>query len=154
MIKDWLAQKIGLPGLNDRLDLLERELAEHRATIAIQNERVRVAETLAITATRALERMDRQMRGLTRVTRSGAARLKTLRDAQTSDKDAQTIEKIVIIKGLEQEIGRFKAALEVLECRLDNDTEQAKRGIAGLFARIEATRAYGRSSTPEDPPAH
>jgi hypothetical protein len=147
MIKEWLARKIGLPDLGERVAVLERALGEQSALIAVQGDRAAVAEAHALAASTALERMGRQVRFVTRATRVGAARLKGLLATDHNDQSAR-------VEALDKEIGRLKAALAVLESRLDAEAEQAQRGMTGLLQRIEATRPrrdFNRTRAGEPP---
>lgn len=142
MIAAWLARKMDLAPLADRVATLERDYAERNAKVAALMGRVATAEASAadaasnakasaIAATSALAQMDRQVRVLTRAVRIGVARQKMLLAADNTGGTAS-------VETLETDIARLKAALVVAESRIEAEAEQARRAMTGLFQRIEA----------------
>jgi hypothetical protein len=137
MIQSWLVRKAGVAPLIDRVALLERELTDAKATIVSLNERVSTTEAYGAAAAGAHERLDRQLRIVTRAVRAGTARLRHL---ISSD-----IDQAAHGKGLEKELRRLNAAVLVVENRVEAEAEQAQKSILELFRTTATIRARDRT---------
>lgn len=135
MIQAWLARKAGILPLIDRISFVERELEQAKATIVMLADRAANAEAAAATASRASDDANKRLKVLTRAMRVGTTHLKRL---------------LVASEGLEagaksraNEMERLKAALTLVENRIESEAEQARRSVIGLFQKIEGIRSHG-----------
>ncbi len=141
MIRAWLVRGAGIAPLIARVTALEHELAVAKSTIALLHERAAAAETRDASATRAGDRLDGQLRILTRAVRAGAVRLRHL--SATGRRQADHDD------GLEKELGRLRAAMAIIESRVEAEARQSRLGTAGLLRRIETIRPRDGIDAPD-----
>ena len=136
MTWEWLQRRNGVARLAERVDLLERQLADARDVAQEAAGRIATAERLTVETAAAVATMHGQVRALRRVMRSGAGRLDRAAAAGAAT-DART-------QAYQAEVARLTAAIAFIEGRIEEEAEQARRGIAGLFDQLKARRAAPR----------
>ena len=109
MIRAWLKRNVGIPDLVDRLATIERELSPIEASLATINERVAELET--------------HCAGL-RAWVSG--QLQSAGEEQAS-----------YIESMTGKLSRLDTMISIIESRVENEAEEARRCTMGLLRRIE-----------------
>lgn len=136
MTRSWLPRRPDDSRLAEQVEALERQMAEQVDALerqsaeqveALQRQLVEV-QLVAQTAIERTAAADRQVRALRRMMRAGANRLDRVLAASAAE--AQ-----------QQELARLKAALTFMEHRIEDEAEQARRGIAGLFQQLRSGRS-------------
>lgn len=129
MTWDWLNRKSLLTELRERVSLLEEQLSDAQKRAAEANHNVAEVDQFMAKTAASVAAMHGQVRALRRVVRSGMNRLDRISVA-TDDEEGRQLE-------CTSEIEKMRQAIRFIECRIDDEAEQTRRGIAALFVRAE-----------------
>lgn len=132
MIWTWLAHRAGVLPLIDRVAALEADLADAKTTIGALQERVAAAEAHGAAGAGGRERLDRQVRILTRAVRAGTNRVRQLQ--------AKSLDQPVPDARIEKELERLNAAILIVGSRVEAEAEQSRSSTVGLLRKIDAIR--------------